>query len=430
MATIATLLTWASPAWSANAQITLALNGQTFAPGSSLTIMLSINSPGTQARGDLYLAALTPARSLVFLGQGLRLSGSPIPFDAGRGLVPGSETLGRVPLSRAVPAGSYQIFALIVRPGSSPLEPANHVSNLATAQFTFGAALSQASATGLANQAVDSPSLVLRTVDTNVRAILRTLAALRRGPGRSQASACPRTTERDVSPTPDRQGVTFTAFVDYGTGCRDNADGVFRRGAYLSLFEITRFDRRTLDPVAGTATLIFDNFFEGESSLSGLITDTFGPNQDEITGAITETSPRETLDQVFNLTSRFDPVHEIEFVNGAEFLESSVSGERAALFENVGFDQLTEVDPFTCDDPITGRMTVGDASDVAVFRFDISRHACGFAFLSLNGGPEQLVRLKGETSSLRSSMRAEGGASSLSGLRIQGRNAARRKTSR
>lgn len=405
---LSVLVLWRGAARAAEVQIGLRLNGQTFAPGSHLTIAFSVESPGSGARGDLYLAALAPGRSLVFLGPGLTVSASPVSFERGRSLAPGSASLGSVPLGSAVPAGSYRMFALIVRPGTSPSDSPNHLSNLATAEFTFGAALSRSGATRLADQAVETPSLILRTVNDNTRAVLRTLAALRTGPGRTAATPCPLTTLLDLSPTLDLQGITFSALVDYGGGCRDDDDGEFRRGSVLASFEITRFDSRTLEPVAGTATLLFNEFFEGDASLSGFVNLTFAPGGAEITGLTTETSPVETLDLLYNLTSAFDAMREVDLVSGTIFLQSSVEGGRVAFLEETAFDFFTDVDPFTCPDPIGGRMLIGNESDFAVFRFGLPSPGCGFAFLSLNDGPEELVRLGRTTGPQRATLRGQG----------------------
>jgi hypothetical protein len=89
---------WALPRGAAELRLSLAVNAETFAPGSSLTLMLTVQAPAAPTRGDLYLAALTPDQRLVFLGPGLRPSARPLAYEAGRALAPGVETLGTIVL--------------------------------------------------------------------------------------------------------------------------------------------------------------------------------------------------------------------------------------------------------------------------------------------------------------------------------------------
>jgi hypothetical protein len=383
---------WAGPAQGAEVQIALGLNSQTFSSGSTLTIALTLVPPGAAGQGDLYLAALTPSQSLVFLGPGLTASASPVTFDRGRRLTSGMATLGSVVLTSAVPPGRYQLYGLLVRPGTSPFEPVNHLSNLATTSLTFGGGLPPQRAARLADQAVETPALALRTVNEGLRPILRSLAGLRGGPGRSQRRPCPETRILDLIETRGGQGVRVSLLFDYGAGCRDD-DGEFRRGSFRVDFEVTEFDPEELEPRAGQARLTFQDLFEEGSVLSGTVTITFAPGREDLAVDVTETSPEETLAMRFRLTSTFQRASDIDIVNGAGTLRSNVEGDIDVRFENVAFDQEADIDPFTCADPIGGRLILRAGGDVAVLRFGLPSPGCGSAFLSINGGPEQLVRL-------------------------------------
>jgi uncharacterized protein GlcG (DUF336 family) len=155
--------------------VALALNGSTFSPGDRLSVTL-VNENGTASRGDLYLVLRLPDGSaLASDGAGWRsifdgtslVPGALAPFRADTAISTSSDLLVSLPLSAAMPAGSYTALALLVATGTDPLNPANALSNLARVSFAF-------------SHATPGGSPFLASED--VRAIVRRAAEIASGP--------------------------------------------------------------------------------------------------------------------------------------------------------------------------------------------------------------------------------------------------------
>jgi uncharacterized protein GlcG (DUF336 family) len=125
--------------------LSLSLNRPTFSAGDSLTLTL-INTNAIPGTGDLYLLAQSSSGALyAFDGIQWRLffdgvnlvSGGLKPFRTNTTVTVSSEMLLSITLPSPLAPGVYTGLAVLVAPGSDPLDRANWRSNLAAVSFGF-----------------------------------------------------------------------------------------------------------------------------------------------------------------------------------------------------------------------------------------------------------------------------------------------------
>ena len=129
-------------------QLSLLLNRTAISTGDTLTLTLDLQTgfPGQENVGDLYVGALLPDGSIYLLtpnGFALAFSGGAVvpgglqPFRANTPVSSGREVIFSAPISAPIPEGQYAFVALLVKPGTTPADSANWLSNLSLVSFTF-----------------------------------------------------------------------------------------------------------------------------------------------------------------------------------------------------------------------------------------------------------------------------------------------------
>ncbi|MBI3092446.1 MAG: matrixin family metalloprotease [Candidatus Tectomicrobia bacterium] len=121
-----------APAPAAPPEIALELNQPSFTSGATLQVT-GRTSPGSPEAADLYLAVLLPNNALLFLGESI--GPSPSPLRRALLVSSGSERLFSFQFSGAEPRGSYQFFAAFTRTGANPLTE-GVLGEIASASFS------------------------------------------------------------------------------------------------------------------------------------------------------------------------------------------------------------------------------------------------------------------------------------------------------
>lgn len=122
--------------------------------GDTLTVTLDSQRgfPDPENVGDLYIGALVPDGSVYLLTPGgfaLAFSGGAAvpgglqPLRANAPLPSGREVIFSIPIGAPIPDGQYAFAAVLVKPGSTPEDSANWLSNLSHVSFTFSTSLQQ-----------------------------------------------------------------------------------------------------------------------------------------------------------------------------------------------------------------------------------------------------------------------------------------------